>query len=42
MGVLLLTATRGTEIAIRGEGDDAEELVQAIAALIEDNFGEEK
>jgi phosphocarrier protein len=42
MGVLLLTATRGSVIEIRGVGADAEELVQAIAALIEGKFGEVK
>jgi phosphocarrier protein len=41
MGVLLLTATRGTVIEIRGEGTDANELVEAIATLIESKFGEE-
>jgi len=40
MGVLLLTATRGSEIEIRGEGPDAEEMVRAIAELIEGKFGE--
>ena len=42
MGVLLLTATRGSVIGIRGEGPDAEELVRAVAKLIEGKFGEEK
>ncbi len=41
MGILLLAAPRGTEIAITIEGGDEEEAMSAIGALIEDGFGEE-
>jgi phosphocarrier protein len=42
MGVLLLAATRGSEIGIRGEGPDAAELVSAVVELITGKFGEDK
>jgi len=40
MGVLLLTATKGSRIQIRAQGADCEELVAAIARLVADKFGE--
>lgn len=42
MEVLLLTANRGSEIEIRGEGPDASALVAAVRELIENKFGEER
>ncbi len=42
MGVLLLTATKGTQIDVRVEGEDCEELLTALAQLVEDRFGEER
>ena len=41
MGILLLAAPRGTEIAITVDGSDEEQAMGAIAALIEDGFGED-
>ncbi|MCK4503254.1 MAG: HPr family phosphocarrier protein [Desulfuromonadales bacterium] len=41
MGILLLAAPRGTDIAITVEGADEELAMTAVAALIEDGFGEE-
>ncbi len=40
LGVLTLGAEQGTVITIRAEGDDAEQALEALAALVEDNFGE--
>jgi phosphocarrier protein len=42
--ILLLTslaAERGTRLRIRAEGEDAEECVRALEALVRDRFGEE-
>ena len=40
MGVLMLTATLGSEVEVRAEGPDAKQLVAAVAALAADRFGE--
>lgn len=40
-GVLLLTASRGTELIVVAEGDDAERAVDALCQLIERRFEEE-
>jgi phosphocarrier protein len=42
MGVLMLVASKGTTVTLRAKGDKAEEAVAAIAALIDDKFGEGK
>jgi phosphocarrier protein len=42
MGVLMLVATKGTTILLRARGDRAAEAVAAIAALVDDKFGEGK
>ena len=41
MGLLMLAAARGTEIEIETSGTQAEELGEAITALVADRFGEE-
>lgn len=41
MGVLLLCGAKGTQLTIRANGEDAEECVKAIGALIASGFGEE-
>ena len=41
VSVLLLAASRGTDLTIRAEGDDAERAVQELAELVEQGFGEE-
>lgn len=41
MGVLMLAAEQGSEMVIRGEGDDAAEAVKALAELVGNGFGEE-
>jgi phosphocarrier protein len=40
MGLLTLVAALGTPIVIEAEGVDAEAAVAALAALVEDGFGE--
>ena len=41
LGVLLLTASRGTELLISAEGSDAQDAVDALCRLIERRFEEE-
>jgi phosphocarrier protein HPr len=41
LGVLTLGVFQGMEIAIRAEGDDEENAVSALLALVENNFGED-
>jgi phosphocarrier protein HPr len=38
MGVLMLAAEQGSELVIQGEGDDAAEAVEALAALVRRGF----
>jgi len=40
MGVMMLAAECGSGIRIRATGDDAEQAVEALAALVESGFGE--
>ncbi len=40
MGLLMLAASRGTEIMVRTSGAQADALMDALAQLIEDRFGE--
>ncbi|PIE17204.1 MAG: HPr family phosphocarrier protein [Proteobacteria bacterium] len=40
MGLLLLTAARGTRIVVRARGDDAAQAVDAIGELVEAGFHE--
>ena len=40
MGVMMLAAECGSSIIIRAKGPDAEQAVQALAALVESGFGE--
>ena len=41
MGVMMLAAECGSTIRIRADGPDATEAVAALAALVENGFGEE-
>ena len=41
MGVMMLAAECGSVVAIRANGDDAQEAVDALAQLIRNRFGEE-
>ena len=40
MGVLTLAAAKGSEIVVSCEGDDAADAMAALAAMIENGFGE--
>ena len=40
MGVMMLAASRGTQIRIETIGDDEQAAMNALTALIEDTFGE--
>jgi len=40
MGVMMLAAECGASIQLRADGDDAEQAIDAIAALIANKFGE--
>ena len=40
MGLLMLAAGIGSEIEVETEGPEAEALLEAIRALVEDKFGE--
>jgi phosphocarrier protein HPr len=42
MGVLMLVASKGSTVTLRAKGEKAQEAVDAIAALIDDKFGEGK
>lgn len=41
MGILMLAASKGSKITLKGEGKDAAEAIQALGRLIESKFGEE-
>jgi phosphocarrier protein len=41
MGILLLAAPQGTEIAVTVDGADEQDAMDVIAELIEDGFGED-
>ena len=40
MGLLMLAASRGTTIEVETSGPEAEQLMDALAALVADKFGE--
>lgn len=41
MGLLMLAASRGTEIAVVTQGAEAEKLADALEALVANRFGED-
>ena len=41
LGIMTLSAGKGTKLVISAEGDDAEQALEAITALFENNFDEE-
>ena len=41
MGLMMLGAAMGDSITIHAEGDGADEAIEALAALVEDRFGED-
>ena len=42
MGLLMLAAGQGATIDVTADGPDAEAAMQALAALLEERFGEER
>ncbi len=42
MGVLMLVASKGTTVTLKAKGEKAQDAIDAIAALINDKFGEGK
>ncbi|MGH7544690.1 MAG: HPr family phosphocarrier protein, partial [Gemmatimonadota bacterium] len=40
MGVMMLAAEKGSTVTITARGDDAEQAVRELAALVERGFGE--
>jgi phosphocarrier protein len=40
LGILLLAASRGTRLVLTAQGTDERECVAALAALVENGFGE--
>lgn len=41
MGVMMLAASKGTKLLLRGEGDDCEEAVICLEEVIKSKFGED-
>ena len=41
MGILMLAASKGSQILVEAEGEDAREALDAVEKLIQDGFGEE-
>ena len=41
MGLLMLAAGNGSEVEVETDGPEADKLIEAIAALVADKFGEE-
>lgn len=42
MGVLLLCGHRGCELTLEARGEDAEDALRALSALVADGFGEKE
>ena len=42
MGVMMLAASRGTEVIIMTQGDDEVEAAESLVTLIKDRFGEQE
>jgi phosphotransferase system HPr (HPr) family protein len=40
MGIMMLAASRGTQLTIRAEGSDEEDAVEALSQLVESGFEE--
>ena len=41
MGILMLAASRGSQILVEADGEDAREALEAVEKLIQDKFGED-
>ena len=42
MGIMMLAASKGSEITLIAEGNDEEQVIEQLSALIEQRFGEEE
>ena len=42
MGVMMLAASKGTELEFIVEGEDADDMMSDLVELVKDNFGEEE
>ncbi len=42
LGILMLAASKGTDLTLRVEGPDEREACQSLVSLIEDKFGEDQ
>lgn len=42
MQMMMLAATKGTQLEITADGPDAEQAIQQLAELVESKFGEEE
>lgn len=42
MGIMMLAASKGSEITLIANGNDEEEVIEQLSALIEQRFGEEE
>ncbi|BFM48001.1 HPr family phosphocarrier protein [Marinomonas sp. THO17] len=42
MAMMMLAAGKGTEITVKTNGEDEEEAIKAVLALINDRFGEDE
>ncbi len=42
MGIMMLAASKGTELEIIAHGDDADKALESIAQLVADRFGEKE
>jgi len=40
MGIMMLAACKGTDLTLRAEGDDEQDALEAIKALVDNRFGE--
>ena len=40
MGIMMLAAAKGSQIRLTGQGTDAEDMLDALAALVLEGFGE--
>ena len=41
MGVMMLAAAKGSQVTLIAEGEDAQQALEELAALVADRFGEE-
>jgi phosphocarrier protein len=42
MGVMMLAASKGTELILKADGPDEQDAISALTELINDRFGEEE